>query len=245
LARTGVHGTPDEHLAVPDVDAWAERLDVASPLTGGSMRTYLDALRAATATPNGAFGTKLHTAALATVTRALAREPGAPEGSAALLRWAFPDTAVVWSRRHDRVRVAFSLWQARATEAWARPADAPRAPAPDGDPAPPPHDEISELHRLLHVTDVSVRALLDRAGMPVHEVVYEDLVARWDDEVLATRRFLGEHDARGPVPPPTLARQSGDRTDALVERWVAATGGCPACGQAARPTGADVLTSPP
>lgn len=227
LAATGTLGAPDEHLTVPDIEGWAQRVGVASPLRGGSVLAYLDALRAATSTPGGGFGTKLHTSAIPLVARLLAREPGAPDGdAAALLAWALPDAKVVWSRRRDRVAGAVSTWRARATGAWARPVGA-AAPEPDDEPTV---EEVSELHRLLHLTDLSVPGVLARTGLPTLEVVYEDLVADWDRRLAEVRRFLGDR-PDGPTPRPPLARQAGPRSAATVARWVAATGGCAACGR--------------
>lgn len=227
LAGTGRHGAPDEHLTAGDMDAWSERLGVRSPLHGGSMMVYLDALRSATSSPGGGFGTKLHTSAIPMVARLLAREPGAPSDAAALLRWAFPDTVVLWSRRRDRVAGAVSRWRAQTTGTWARAAGTSRS-----EPVVEPSvTEISELHRLLHLTDLSVPGVLARARLPFHEVVYEDLVADWAGSVAAVRRFLGEDGVIAPVPPPTLARQSGNRTEDTIARWIAATGGCSACGR--------------
>ena len=235
LAGTGRHGTPDEHLTVPDIDGWAERLGVRSPVQGGSMLGYLDALRARTASPGGGFGTKLHSSAIPLVARCLAVEPDAPSADAsALLAWAFPGSVVLWSRRRDRVAGAVSMWRARQTGAWAQPAGA----AVDEPAVEPSTTAISELHRSMHVADLSVPGVLARAGFPVHEVVYEDLVADWSAVLVDALTFL---DAGGPVDPrsvaapdlvapPTLARQSGERSAATIERWVAATGGCAACG---------------
>jgi len=230
LQRTGRHGTPDEHLTVPEIDEWADRLGVPSPRQGGSMIGYLHALRAATASPDGGFGTKLQTSAIPMVARCLAGEPDAPSDDAAvLLGWAFPDTVVLWSRRRDRVAVAVSTWRARATGSWARPV----TDAVEESHLDPSIEEISELHRLLHLTDMSIPGVLARAQLPVHEVVYEDLVADWDGSLVAIRRFLGEEGAIPPAPPPTLARQAGARTESSIRRWVTATGGCAACGHPA------------
>jgi trehalose 2-sulfotransferase len=226
LQRTGLHGNPDEHLTVTEIDGWAVRLGVRSPLRGGSMVAYLDALRTRTSSSGGGFGTKLHTAAIPMVARFLAEEPGAPDGDAAvLLGWAFPDTSVIWSRRRDRVAVAISMWRAETTGAWARPSG-----TTDAEPVlDPSNEQISELHRLLHLTDLSIPGVLARAGLPVHEVVYEDLVEDWDGTIVAVRRFLGEEGSISPPPPPTLARQAGAGTEAAIDRWVAATDGCAAC----------------
>jgi trehalose 2-sulfotransferase len=230
LASTGRHGTPHEHLTVPGIELWSDRLGVASPLEGGSMIAYLDELRARTSTPGGGFGTKLHTPAIPLVTRCLASEPDAPgDDAATLLSWAFPDAVVLLSRRRDRVAAAVSRWRAQTTGDWIRPA----GQGLDEPDLEVPLEEISEIHRLLHLADLRAAAILATAQLPVHEVFYDDLVADWDATLVAARLFLGEEGPIPPTAPPTLARQSGDRTRADIERWVAATGGCAACGHRA------------
>ena len=231
LQQTGRHGTPDEHLTVGDMDGWASRLGVPSPLQGGSMVAYLAAVRTSSASSNGGFGTKLHTSAIPMMGRFLAAEPDAPsEDPATLLAWAFPDSVVIWSRRRDRVAVAVSGWRARGSGAWAQAANASSPAAPAATEVPSV-EEISEVHRALHVTDLSIPGVLARAQMPVHEVVYEDLVSDWVGSLDAVRRFLGEEGAIPPSAPPTLARQADARTDAIIDRWIEATGGCEPCGR--------------
>ena len=239
LAGTGRHGTPDEQLTGPDIDRWSDQLRVRSPLKGGSMLAYLDALRAQTSTPNGGFGTKLHSWAIPIVLRALATEPDAPSSDpGALLAWAFPGSVVLWSRRRDRVAGAVSLWRARQTGAWAQPAGSVLEESTDE----PTIAEISELHRSLHLADLSVPGVLGRADFPVHEVVYEDLIVDWSSVLVDAFAFVDDDDddevGGGPdggpvVAPPTLAKQSGVRTGETIARWVRATGGCPACGHPA------------
>jgi LPS sulfotransferase NodH len=69
------------------------------------------------------------------------------------------------------------------------------------------------------------RALFARLGVPVHQVVYEDLLTPngFDREMRAVVRHIGRHDGIEVIPPPTR-RLADELSDEWASRFQAQRG---------------------
>jgi LPS sulfotransferase NodH len=202
LASTGVAGTPAEYFHTRNITALCERWGLPE-----AMPVYAPALRTRRTDANGVFGVKIHWDQL----EALNRRAGDPEA----IFTCVPGARFVHISRRDTDAQAVSLWVALLTDSWHREA---------GEPAPRrriPYDygEIERLRALVLRHEAAWAAFFAARGLRPLEVVYEDLVAGYEDELRRVVGALRPGVAVGELPPPISVRQGGERTRLLVERF--------------------------
>jgi trehalose 2-sulfotransferase len=177
-------------------------------------------------TDNGVFGVKY------AMTKKLHRElttlfgsvvPGEPEEDGRLAWEAFfPRCRHVFMTRRDKLRLAVSWWRAITSEEWHRPN---RARTVVGPAARPKASELEgrydydALHHLLVETNLREAAMQEqfaRWEIVPCTVVYEDLIASYEETVRGVLRFLEIPDAASvPVPSPAFDRIA----DEISESW--------------------------
>jgi LPS sulfotransferase NodH len=221
-------GEPGEVFGPEGYGRFSKQFGVTSPVVGGSMGTYVEALRKATATPNGVFGAKLMATHAPRLLSLGAAVPGVDASSpGAVLRAIFPGLQLVRLRRRDKVAAAVSNWLASTTDVWAIWPDQPRPP--DEPDLPTDIDAISRAHRMHHVWDTMWDAFIPTLGLPTYELTYEDMLADWEGRLTAVVSFIHGRAWSGPVPAPKTIRQGSQRRREHIQAWNEATGGCAAC----------------
>jgi LPS sulfotransferase NodH len=168
-------------------------------------------------TPNGVFGTKIMWAYFRDFVRLVRRMPGNEDCQPCEVPAAvFPNLrGFVFMSRRDTTRQAVSLWKALQTWRW-------RQDASEGDDS----DKMELRYSFAAIDHLKTRinehneawcAYFDRCGVEPLEVVYEELVDAYEENVLRVVRGLGI-----PVPDdfvlakPKMQRQA----DELSEEWV-------------------------
>lgn len=178
LTSTGRHGNPDEWL---NQDRWAWNCArFGLPENQTSMPEMIRALQQNLRSLNGVFSHKILMYSFDFLLHELRKEPDfASHSDGQILRAVFPELHMVYIRRRDRVAQAISLLKAEQSAVW--------------------HHNDKKLHRIdpIHFSWIGIHNLIqdlqnqearwDRlfreSGLPVEEVIYEDLVADTVSEV--------------------------------------------------------------
>jgi trehalose 2-sulfotransferase len=211
LAALGRLGTPIEYFDGTGAFRWLwERWGCRD------LDEYVTLLHHRRVSEDGVFGAKLHWFHVEELAGAL----GVDERAA--VDRVFPRCRFVHVRRRDRVRQAVSWAVARQTGRWSD-----GAGVYPGTPPPPVYsfEAIDECRAALGESERRWRAFFEGVGASVLDVAYEDLVADHGGTVAAVSRYLGEPVEPSAVPPPRLRRQSDDRTEEMVERYLAELAG--------------------
>lgn len=205
LAATGRLATPIEYFDGTGAYRWLKERwgcqDVAD---------YVRLLHHRRVSAGGLLGAKLHWFHVEELSAELGTDP------LAAMHLVFPRARFVHVRRRDRDRQAVSWAVAIHTGRWSE-----GAGVYPGDAPPPVYDfaTIEECRERLVRSDAQWGAFFDGMGATPFVVDYEDLVADRVAAVTAVAEFLGEPMAASEVPPPRLLRQSGEHTEAIVERY--------------------------
>jgi trehalose 2-sulfotransferase len=220
LANTGRVGIPNEYFR-PDFTAlWSAEWG----LTGNvPYRTYVAAAKERTMTPNGVFSAKLHWYQFAWLLGLLATEPEPGDGSPSdtMNHW-FPNLRYVFLRRRDTARQAVSYYRASKTQVWFQTDKQQHGVLAEDD---------VDLQQIRWFEDVLIkhrenwRSYFTKNGIIPLEVIYEDLVSDYPaavHEILAYLGIRGSGDIT--LSPPSLRRQSDQRTEAILERYRSASG---------------------
>lgn len=201
LWHTGVAGFPEDYLADAHVLDYFERRGFDADDPDGLPAAHVRALMRCRTSPNGVFGIKVHAGHLA----ALEVDPHellcAPR--------------YIHMVRRDRLRQAISYTVAEQTGVWI--VDGTHLPTGRASSTPRyDHDGIRRHLRMLDHDAATWARYFDRHRVTPHVVVYEDLLARYEDGVRGCLAFLGV-EAPERIPAPGIARQADETTS----RWVA------------------------
>jgi LPS sulfotransferase NodH len=219
LAATGRAGAPAEFFDHrPEVvEYWMDRYGIAREAE------FAIGIVAATSTPNGVFGTKLHWTCLLDMHRALrasfAPRETDPERRSLddLLRMRFSSVRYIWLRRRNKVAQGISHFRAYKTGMWE---------------APYGHSVRSEAYQRSIPFDFRFieRCVLEaqryerewgayfqRRNLAPLELFYEDLIGDYDQSLRAVLQFLGIPHSDLPKTEPQL-QQLADATSLLWEQ---------------------------
>lgn len=218
LLGTGVAGRPVE---IFEADRWAKGGDRPHRITDSAL--FVPAIYKGGTTPNGVFGATLMWSQLEWAVPRLRHYTALDEAPCeAVLHRVFPALRVVHLVRQDRLRQAISWHRANQDGVWVRAPGEPMGPRPAGR---YDYHEISRLRRDIVDVDERWQALFARLGVPVHRVLYEDLLTPdgFYREVRAVLRHLGLPDGIE-VPPPTTHRLADELSDEWASRFVEESG---------------------
>jgi LPS sulfotransferase NodH len=200
LQATGRAGSPYEYLEPTRMAELVARWDC-----GTETEAYVHALRTRRVDANGVFGTKLHWYQLEAL------------GEPARLLELLPGARFARIVRRDLDAQAVSHWIALLTQRsfQVRGTRAPRRLRP----WPYDYAAIARLRLTLEHGQARWTGFFAAHGIEPVEVVYEELAARYEDEVRRVLAALVPGATVAEVPPPSLEVQSTDATRRLVERF--------------------------
>jgi LPS sulfotransferase NodH len=200
LWHTGSAGFAEDYLADTHVLDYFERWGFASDDPDGLPESYVRELMKFRTSPNGVFGMKVHAGHLPSL-----------EVDPHELLWS---PRYIWIQRGDRLRQAISYTVAEQTGVWILDGTY----LPTGRVTSSPRYSYDEIRRHLRMLDHDVMIwteYFDRRGFVPHVVVYEDLLANYEEGIRDCLAFLGV-DAPERIPMPGIKRQADETT----ERWV-------------------------
>ncbi|MGC0422499.1 Stf0 family sulfotransferase [Embleya sp. AB8] len=203
LWHTGVAGFAEDYLADTHVLDYFERWGFDADDPDGLPVGYVRALMRVRTSPNGVFGMKVHAGHLA--------------GLEVDLHELLARPYYIHIRRRDRLRQAISYTLAEQTGVWI----VDGTFLPTGRVRSTPRYSRAEIRRHLCMLDhdeATWAGYFDRHGVTPHVVVYEDLVADYEDGIRDCLGFLGV-EAPGRIPAPGIARQADELTEQWVERF--------------------------
>lgn len=199
LGSTGLAGAPAEFFHPDKMAALQGRWGV------DELGDYLRELLARKTSPNGVFGAKAHWGQY---------QPLFGDSDP---RTVLPGLRLVFITRSDRLRQAVSWVRALQTLKWVT-HDSPRVERPEVF----DHEHITRKLGRIDREEELWESLFDSHGIVPHRVVYEDFVGAQEGTVRAVLDALGvEAPADLHLPPPVLDRQSDERSDEWVERYLA------------------------
>jgi LPS sulfotransferase NodH len=214
LGSTKIAGNPNEFLDANVVFNWSQQF-------GFSIRSYADYLNqlmVATCTPNGVFGVKTMWHSIQDTLGVYARTM--PE-LASLPLYKQVDAMLyqpkyIFITREDKVRQAISLVKAAQTNVWIHWNKTPEQnAAPAADPVYNP-GAIEDQINIITLVERTWDSFFTVASIKPYHVVYEDMVARYEEVILDVLRFLEIDLPPGfRVPEPVTAQQA----DRVSEEW--------------------------
>ena len=207
LIGLGQAGVPLEYFNRPYREPLAARWGV-----GTDLDAYARELRQRRGGPGGVLGVKLHWANFCALY-------GAPPPFGAsddiLVRLLGVRPAYVHILRRDIDRQAVSLVIAERSGEWARLA---ASRPPRRGPMPYRFHTIADARLRLLLAEAHWERFFVANGITPLRVVYEDLVARYEEEVARVAAFVAPGGV-GPVTPPTTVKQGDARADELLARF--------------------------
>jgi trehalose 2-sulfotransferase len=211
LLRTGLAGYPLEYFGARC------RADLMRCRPSALME-YLQMLhRLALTNCAGILGLKLTWRQLSGLCSDLALVPALRQASPSeILECVFPRLRYIRVTRNDKVRQAISLWRAFETGRWADHGMAQEAPRPQ---ERYNRQGIAAMLARIEGDEAAISGFLAQNGIQRHTVAYEDLVARYPDEVVGVLRFLDLCPSQLTVASPRLVKQGDDVTETWVERF--------------------------
>ncbi len=124
--------------------------------------------------------------------------------------------SLIWIRRRDRAAQAISQIVAQHTQVWSS-EDARHGAAREL--KIHPYECVRAL-QMVAGDDFGWERLIAAAGLKVHQVWYEDLVADYDAQSRAVLRHLGIDSQVDSIPAPPLEKQAGEANEKLRARWM-------------------------
>jgi LPS sulfotransferase NodH len=191
LSYTGRAGTPAEFFDHrPEVEEyWRHRYSIDREAE------YASGIIAATSTPNGVFGTKLHWSTLLDMHRALRGTTASPTSARCgslndLLLQRFSTVRYIWLRRRNKVAQGISHFRAYRTGIWELPAG--RRPNTIGAAKSVDFDLALVDHCVewAHIYDNEWAAYFQRRNITPMLLTYEDLSSAYDQNLRAVLSFL-------------------------------------------------------
>lgn len=208
-------GVPMEYLNALRREALSDRWG-----TGPSLGRYTEALHAHRTTPPGVFGTKLHWDQLCQLRAELLEiplaEPSYADPCDALDRW-LPGARYVHISRLDVDRQAVSFWRSLRRNLWSeKPGDEPAA-----DEAAYSFEGIERCRRVIENGEVHWDRYFAVNGIEPLRVTYEELVAGYETTVARVARAVVPGHQPPPLPSPPTRRMADERSEAMLERYLA------------------------
>jgi LPS sulfotransferase NodH len=210
LWHSGVAGFAEDYLADEYVLDYFERWGFSAGDEESQLERYVRKLMTVRTSPNGVFGVKVHAPHLRHLEIDLHDLLLAPR--------------YIWIQRRDRLGQAISYTMAEQTGAWIL--DGTYLPLRET--VAEPRYSYADIRRHLQLLDrdaATWEEYFDRRGLNPHVVVYEDLLADYEQGLLGCLRSLGVA-ADGRMPEPGIRRQASDLNLAWARRYErdAATG---------------------
>lgn len=199
LYETKLAGDPQEYFNPPLIAL--ERQTTGKEKMG--INQFMTRMERRRTSPNGVFGMKVH---YSQMLGTLSANESKPDVGRFLQVW----NKLIWIRRRDRIGQAISQAIGAHTNVWSS-EDSRFEREPDV--KVHPYDCVAALN-IVARDDAAWEHVLQQAGLPVHEVWYEDLVADYENQTRAVLRFLGIDDQVAQVPKQPIEKQGG----ALNER---------------------------
>ncbi len=233
LTATRKAGSPDEYFDIhPDNELnWVKRFRIPE---GAS---YIHHVEAATRTPNGVFGFKLHWHQMPALSNRLSQARPEAEKSATrpilhLMEERFPGVRFIWLTRRNKIAQAISYYRAAETNVWRVWSDNRSTAPATGRKSEYNRAGIDRHLRMLNNMDAGWRRFFTEHKVPALCVDYEDFVKSYEQTIRQTLTFLGLPADGLVLPPPALRRladtESGEwerrfRDEAALPRAPAAT----------------------
>jgi trehalose 2-sulfotransferase len=205
LYATGLAGDPQEYFNPPLLQYERDRLADQSL----SYSAFLRGMERRRTSPNGVFGLKTHFHQLLSAF-------GATGPNQEIIDFLKRHDALIWIRRRHRVRQAISQALAQRTLVWS--SEDPRF-GDQGETRLHPYECALALQFVCN-EDFAWEQLIGTAGLTVHELWYEDLIADYPNQCRAVLRHLGLDGAVAEIPPPQLRRQSSPLNASLQAELV-------------------------
>lgn len=220
LAATRLAGSPDEFFDVHphNEQNWVNRFRIPD---GAS---YIDRVEAATRTPNGVFGFKLHWHQMpALASRLLQLRPEAERQVRRpifdLIQDRFPGVKFIWLTRKNKVAQAISYYRAAETNVWRVWSDnRPTAPA-SAVKAEYDRAGIERHLRIVNNTDAGWQRFFTAHKIPALILTYEDFVQSYEQTVRGVLTFLGLPADGVVIRPPALRRLADDDSGQWERRF--------------------------
>jgi trehalose 2-sulfotransferase len=217
LAGTGRAGAPAEFFDHRSevTEYWMRRYSISTEAE------FASNIIAATTTPNGVFGTKLHWTTLLDMHRAL-RASFAPRVTEPqdrslneLLRLRFSEVRYIWLRRRNKVAQGISHFRAYRSGVWESPQGQPLGPT--GTQASVEFDSglIDHCINSAQKYDREWEAYFRRRGIVPMQLFYEDFINAYDQNLRTVLAFLDIPHIDLPNAVPQLERLA----DATSLRW--------------------------
>jgi LPS sulfotransferase NodH len=217
LQDTGLAGRPTEYFGPTGEAKYARKWGLPAHYSLGS---YLKSAANETMSDNGVLSVKIFMPHLSHLLRRAQQEFGPGLSATELLGKCFPNPRYIFLRRSDLVRQAVSFIRAINTFQFDS-----RNPQPDGgtvpdavlnaDPA-----KIGAYVETFRKQDQEWREFFAQNDITAHEVVYENLVADYEQAVFTVLGALGiTPPAELVLPLPRLNRQSDEVTERIVARY--------------------------
>jgi trehalose 2-sulfotransferase len=221
LTQTGRAGAPAEFFDHRErvTRYWMRRFRIAEA------SAFADAIVAATSTPNGVFGTKLHWTTHPDMHHALCaslahRIPDAPQRSLdELLRAKFSPVRYIWLRRRNKVAQGISHFRATRSAFWhiaaGRPGKRRAVDAAVG-------FDFGAIDRTIawaHEYDRQWKNYFMHDRLAPLQLVYEDVAASYDTSIRKVLDFIGVPHADLPPAEPPLERMADGKSLAWERRY--------------------------
>lgn len=213
LKNTKLAGRPHQYFWFPNIEKWAKKYDL-SPET--DFTGYTKGVIERSATSNGVFALKSMWDFLLEFEQRLRSTPefsGFNGSLHELLAAVFPNLKYVHIFRRDKIRQAVSLVRAMQSDLWTSQQQDIRGPKADlrFDPV-----AIQAMLRDLEEAEAGWASLFKAAGVQPHVVVYEDLVAAYEETAVGVLKFL---DIPLPAKITFGERKLQKQGDELNEQW--------------------------
>jgi LPS sulfotransferase NodH len=219
LAATRLAGLPDEYFDIhaKNEQNWINRFRI--PKGAG----YIDRVQAATRTPNGVFGLKLHWHQMPALANRLVELRPESESQVRrpifdLLKERFPGVRFIWLIRKNRVAQAISYYRASETDVWRIWNDQRPVAPPSGKKDAYSRAEIERHLRIINNMDAGWQRFFAEHKIRPLLFSYEDLVQSYEQVVRRVLTFL-DLPADGPIVPPALQRLANVESEEWERRF--------------------------
>jgi LPS sulfotransferase NodH len=132
----------------------------------------------------------------------------------AVLRRVIPNAVFIFVTRRDKARQAVSHWLASQTQRWIRLGDDPMSEIPPYD-----FEGISKFSTGITASEQFWDKFFSLGRVEPLRIVYEDLVADYENTVRLAAQHVGVNTAKQAASPPRMKRQSNEQTIEYAERY--------------------------